>query len=185
MSTWLHWAARSALVGNVAWNLAGTVLPLAVGLVTIPLLLAVLGIERFGLLSLIWILTGYFGLLDLGMSRALTKLVAENAGSAADTRLARDVWTGLGAMSAVGLAGALVLGAAANWLARAPNIPNRCRRRPCAIWFCAIDPGEIAAAGLRGVMKAASVQAHNLIHAAGGAHVSARSPWRSSPRTSH
>lgn len=156
MSAWLHWAARSALVGNVAWNLAGTVLPLAVGLVTIPLLLAVLGIERFGLLSLIWILTGYFGLLDLGMSRALTKLVAENAGSAADTRLARDVWTGLGAMSAVGLAGALVLGAAANWLARALlNIPESMQTETVrAIWFLVPSiPVTIAAAGLRGVME--------------------------------
>ena len=156
MSAWLHWAARSALVGNVAWNLAGTVLPLAVGLVTIPLLLAALGIERFGLLSLIWILTGYFGLLDLGMSRALTKLVAENAGSAADTTLARDVWTGLGAMSAVGLAGALVLGAAANWLARALlNIPESMQTETVrAIWFLVPSiPVTIAAAGLRGVME--------------------------------
>ena len=50
-----------SLVGNTLWNLAGTFLPLLVGLVAVPLLLRSLGIERFGLLSLIWMLTGYFG----------------------------------------------------------------------------------------------------------------------------
>jgi len=55
-----------SLVGNTLWNLAGTLLPLLVGLVAVPLLLRSLGIERFGMLSLIWMLTGYFGLLDSG-----------------------------------------------------------------------------------------------------------------------
>jgi hypothetical protein len=41
-------------------NLAGQVLPLAVGLVTIPRLLHMLGVERFGALSVIWVLIGYF-----------------------------------------------------------------------------------------------------------------------------
>ena len=66
------------LAKNVAWNFLGHGLPLLVGLATIPLLIDGLGVERFGILVLAWMIIGYFSL--LGLPRALTKLVAENLG---------------------------------------------------------------------------------------------------------
>lgn len=148
-----------SLVRNTLWNLAGTFLPLLVGLVAVPLLLRSLGIERFALLSLIWMLTGYFGLLDLGFGRALTKLVAEQAGQAEhgrDDDLSRAVWTGLGMMSAFGIAGAVILIAAAGSLVRGLlNIPLPLQPEAIgAIWLLALSiPVAIAATGLRGVME--------------------------------
>lgn len=147
---------KRPIVASTLWNLAGTFLPLLVGLVAVPLLLRSLGIDRFGLLSLIWMLTGYFGLLDLGFGRALTKLVAEQAGHAHGDDLSRAVWTGLGMMSAFGVAGAVVLAAAAGPLVRGLlNVPLPLQSEAIgAIGFLALSiPVAIAATGLRGVME--------------------------------
>ena len=53
---------------------------MAVAVVTIPALIGRLGTDRFGVLTLAWILLGYFSLFDLGLGRALTKMVAEQLG---------------------------------------------------------------------------------------------------------
>lgn len=67
--------ARNAARG-VALNLAGAVIPAALGLLTLPLLAAGLGTERLGILTLAWALLGYLGLLHLGVGRALTHAAA-------------------------------------------------------------------------------------------------------------
>ena len=147
---------KRSLVGNTLWNLAGTFLPLLIGLVAVPLLLRSLGIERFGMLSLIWMLTGYFGVLDLGLGRALTRLVAEQAEHARDDDLSRAIWTGLGMMSAFGIVGAAGLIVAAEPLVHGLlNVPEVLRQEAVgAIWFLAFSlPVAIAATGLRGVME--------------------------------
>ena len=65
------------LVRNVFWNLLGTGAPLLVAIVAIPMLIEGMGTARFGVLTLAWMVVGYFSLFDLGLGRALTKLVAE------------------------------------------------------------------------------------------------------------
>jgi len=61
---------------NITWNLLGSILPLIVGFLLFPLIISAYGLERFGLLTLIWGLVGYFSLFDLGLSRALTQQVS-------------------------------------------------------------------------------------------------------------
>jgi O-antigen/teichoic acid export membrane protein len=65
------------LARNTLFNLIGQGLPLVVAVVTIPLIIQGLGIDRFGLLSLAWVVLGYFAIFDLGLGRATTKFVAE------------------------------------------------------------------------------------------------------------
>lgn len=65
------------LARNAYINLAGQILPIVVAVFAIPLLIKVLGTERFGVLALAWVVLGYFGLFDFGLSRATTKFVAE------------------------------------------------------------------------------------------------------------
>ena len=147
---------KRSLVGNTLWNLAGTFLPLLIGLVAVPLLLRWLGIERFGMLSLIWMLTGYFGVLDLGLGRALTKLVAEQAGHAHPDELSRLVWTALALMSACGVVGAVVLALSAGPVVRGLlHVPAPLEAEAIgACWFLALSlPVTIATTGLRGVME--------------------------------
>lgn len=58
-------------------SLLSLALPLLVGVVTVPIIIDALGGARFGALTLVWGIIGYAGVLDFGISRALTKRVAE------------------------------------------------------------------------------------------------------------
>lgn len=68
------------MAGNVALNLLGHGLPLLAALPAVPLLIQGAGVERFGLLTIAWVVVGYVGLFDLGMGRALTHAVADRVG---------------------------------------------------------------------------------------------------------
>lgn len=96
--------ARSSL-----YNLLGQVLPLLVALVAIPYVVRGLGPERFGLLSLAWVVLGYFTLFDLGLGRATTKYVAELVGRGEEQRVPEVLWTALAFQLILGLLGAAVL----------------------------------------------------------------------------
>src|SRR4051812_5597637 len=69
------------LARNTALNVAGQAVPLIAALVAIPWLIRGLGADRFGVLTLAWATIGYFGLVDLGLGRALTHAVATRLGS--------------------------------------------------------------------------------------------------------
>lgn len=102
-------SAFRQVVHNAAWNLLGNVLPLLAAALAMPYLLQQLGLERFGLLTLAWVLIGYFGLFDLGLGRALTKLVAERTGRETAAELPSLCSTGLVGASAMGVAGGLLV----------------------------------------------------------------------------
>jgi O-antigen/teichoic acid export membrane protein len=54
----------------------GTVVPMLAALVAVPWLMRYLGQERLGVLSLVWVVVGYFSFLDMGLGRAVTVAVA-------------------------------------------------------------------------------------------------------------
>lgn len=94
---------------NIAWNLVGLAGPLAVAALTIPSLIRLIGLERFGLLGLAWGLIGFAGIFDLGIGRATTQTVSRLRG---ENKLA-DVPTVLKTASKLaiktGMAGAALL----------------------------------------------------------------------------
>ena len=65
-----------SLLRNGAFSLITSAAPIPVALVAIPLLTRHLGTERLGLLALAWAWLGYAALLDFGLGRALTRMVA-------------------------------------------------------------------------------------------------------------
>jgi O-antigen/teichoic acid export membrane protein len=79
---------------HTTYNLLGAVLPLGIALVTIPLYLRVVGAERYGLLSICWLLLGYFGLFDFGISRAVSQKIASLREEGGEAR-SETFWTGL------------------------------------------------------------------------------------------
>jgi O-antigen/teichoic acid export membrane protein len=81
------------LARNAVWSLVTQCAPMAVALLTIPLLIEGIGKDRFGVLTLVWIALGYFSLFDLGLGRALTKLVAESLGRGTASCIPALVWT--------------------------------------------------------------------------------------------
>jgi O-antigen/teichoic acid export membrane protein len=79
-----------------------------VALVTVPLYLHHIGAERYGVMSIVWVLLGLFGFLDLGLSRAVTNSLAKLRQAPQPDR-ARVLLTTFGLNLGIGLAGGLVL----------------------------------------------------------------------------
>ena len=65
------------LLRNSLWNLAGSALPAIVALATVPLLIHGLGLEGFGIVTLIGSVIGYFGVLDINLSAGSIKYLAQ------------------------------------------------------------------------------------------------------------
>ena len=146
-----------SLAGNILWNLFGNCFPVIVAVVCLPMLKRGLGTERLGIMSLAWVLIGYFSLFDLGLSRALTKLVAERIAQQRQSEVASLVWTSLSLMTAVGIVGALLT------FVLAPYLVQRLLRVPASLshealgsfyWLGAAVPVVVLTAGLRGVLEA-------------------------------
>lgn len=66
----------SAIKKNTIWNLISSVLPMVLALFAVPFLIKKIGVEAFGILSLIWVLIGYFSIFDFGIGRALTQQIS-------------------------------------------------------------------------------------------------------------
>jgi O-antigen/teichoic acid export membrane protein len=112
------------LARNTGLNLLGLVVPLAVGFVTIPMVVRALGHERFGILALVWVVFGYFGLFDLGLGRTTTRFIADGLGRNETARLPDYLWTSVALQTAIGLAAACLSHLAAPLIVRRLlNIP--------------------------------------------------------------
>ena len=145
------------LARNVLWNLLGTGVPLLVALVAIPILIEGLGTARFGILTLAWMVVGYFSLFDLGLGRALTKLVAEKLGKGKGDDIPALVWTAMSLMAALGVLGAVVFAAVTPWMVRGVlNIPSELQPETLTAFYllAAAVPIVIGSTGLRGILEA-------------------------------
>lgn len=106
---------RGSVASHFAVNLGGAIVPVVVALVTVPLYIRSIGLERYGVLSIVWILLGYFGFLDLGMSRAATNALSRlkrgepERGEVLATSLAMNVGLGLLGAAFLFLAGDALL----------------------------------------------------------------------------
>lgn len=144
--------ARSAL-----WNLVGMAAPMLVALVVIPLLIDGMGKERFGLLAIIWMGVGYFSLFDLGLGRALTKMVSERLGREETDELGPIIWTAFSLLAALGALGAaLLLIFSQPLVAGLLNVPAELRDEGIAAFrVLAVGlPLVIVTAGLVGLLEA-------------------------------
>jgi len=114
----------SALARNALLNFLGQGILVLIGIVTIPFIIRGLGVDRFGLLSLAWVVLGYFTAFDLGMGRATTKYIAEALGKGHDGQVPEFLWTAVTIQGIFGLGGALLLWAITPFLVtRVLNIP--------------------------------------------------------------
>lgn len=99
---------KRLLTRNMVLNLLGQAAPLVVALFVVPLLIKGLGIERFGILTIVWVLVGYLSILDFGLGRALTHFIAREVAGSLNTNAYKVVVSGLTAMVATGVVAALL-----------------------------------------------------------------------------
>ncbi len=145
------------LARNTIFNVAGQGLPLVVAIFAIPLLIKGLGTDRFGVLTLVWLVIGYFSLFDLGLGRAMTQLVAKKLGEERSHEIPPLVWTALSMMTLMGVLGAVVLSLCSPWLVRAVlKVPADLQAETLSVFYLlAISlPVVISISGLRGFLEA-------------------------------
>jgi len=143
------------LARGTALNFIGLAAPLPLALAVIPVLLAALGEGRFGLLTLVWAVTSYFGLFDLGLGRALTLQLSVVLQQGRDEAVGPLSATALAAMGGLGL-----LGGASLWLV-APaavglikDLPDPAEAVGALRMMSLALPFIVLTAGLRGMLEA-------------------------------
>lgn len=145
-------AVRDGLVLSVV----GAAAPALAGVAFIPAIVAGLGHERFGVLSLAWIFINSVGILDLGIGRALTRFLAVRS-EPEPSREAAIVWTSLAVLLALGAcAGGAVWGLAdllAGRLAHGDAALGA--ETAAALRVLALSvPAVMLSSGLRGILEA-------------------------------
>ncbi|HET9403210.1 MAG TPA: flippase [Burkholderiales bacterium] len=139
-------------------NLAGHAAPLAAALYAVPALVSALGLERFGFIALAWAFVGYFSLFDLGIARALCRLVAELRGTGREEDLRSLTGGALTVTLGLGLAAATIIFASAAWIcAEMLNLPaSMVREATLGLQILAASvPCVTLTAALRGMLEGA------------------------------
>lgn len=94
---------------NFLINFIGQAGPLLFAVASIPFIIRGLGVERFGLLSIAWVLLEYFIVFDLGLGRATVKYVAEAMGKGDKDKISRVASTAVIAQFGLGILGTVAL----------------------------------------------------------------------------
>src|ERR1700728_388571 len=153
---------------NTAYNLLGSFVPMAVGVVTVPLYLRLIGEARYGVLALVWLFLGYFGLFDPGITRAALFHIAKLGSREQQVERENVFWTALVINLCFGLVGGLVLYFAAKpFFMSTFKMPGNMRAEVFASlpWLAASVPLSIMAGVLGGAMQAReSFGSYNLIN---------------------
>lgn len=103
----------SVLARNTVFNLATQGALAGIAVWSLPVIIAGLSKDGFGLLSLVWSFLAYFTLLDFGISRAATKFLSEEIARGDESGKRRLIWTSLAATALFGIVTAAVVALAA------------------------------------------------------------------------
>lgn len=143
------------LVRSTLFNLAGLGVPLVLAFAAIPALVHLLGVPRFGLLTLIWAVVSYFGLFDLGLGRALTQRLAQKLATEPGSDLAPTVGTALITMGLVGAAAGVAMAILSPLCLRwVHGIPDADEASRALVAMAFAVPAVVLASGLRGILEA-------------------------------
>ncbi|MEN3296046.1 MAG: hypothetical protein V7642_5299 [Burkholderiales bacterium] len=94
------------LLRNSLWNLTGSALPMVVALATVPLLIKALGVEGYGIVTLVGSVIGYFAVLDVNLTAGSIKYLAQHHAAGDNKRFAETFWFGIFFYGLLGLLGA-------------------------------------------------------------------------------
>src|SRR5215831_14398499 len=134
------------LARNTAFNFAGQVLPLLAGIALIPYIMRGLGPDRFGILGIMWVVFGYFSLVDLGLGRATTKFLAEWLAKGEVDQIYEMVWSSIVLQILLGVIGGVLTAALT------PVLVERVLKTPASLMSEASSAFYILAAALPSVL---------------------------------
>lgn len=141
---------------NTLWNLLGSGAPMLLGLLTIPYLIDNIGVEAFGILTLVWALIGYFSLFDLGLGRTLTQQIALYKSKYSTSEIIKIVKNGLTITLISGIIGCISLALlsfnlAHYWLKVTENLKDDTFK--CLIISAIAIPFVTITSGLKGILE--------------------------------
>lgn len=123
--------------------------------VSIPVLISSLGVDRFGVLTLIWAVVSYFGLFDLGLGRALTLHLAPMFASKLHSSISPLITTTLALMFGLGMIAGLIMAILTPWGVSLLNgIANQQEVIDSLYAMAFAMPAILMTSGLRGVLEA-------------------------------
>lgn len=127
-----------------------------VGIAAIPYIYGHIGIERIGILTIIWALIGYFSIFDFGLGRAITQRIASLAPHQTGRKKKTIATTGFSLTLLIGMVGGLAGFAAielvgVNWVNSTPHLDPEIRAS--FLLACLAIPATTATAGLRGILE--------------------------------
>ncbi len=152
-----HNLTLEQILKNSSLNLVGQVIPLLIGILTIPRLLHDLGNNRFSILTIIWMALGYFTFFDLGLGRAIIKLVADKIGEGNRKEIPSIFWSSTFIMLIVSLLGSiLVLQLGPYIVSSFVDLASDIRKEvlDSLVYLAAAIPIVTMTAGVRGVLEA-------------------------------
>ncbi len=129
---------------------------MGLSLLTVPLYLGKIGPARYGIVALIWLLFGYFGLFDFGLSKATANRLARRENQAPE-RQAELFWTALLINTFLGILGGLAFLFLADPILTAfNNIPAdlRAELRAATPWVACLVPLSTTSAVFTGALEA-------------------------------
>lgn len=145
----------SMVVRHSLFNLLGLGIPLLVAIVTMPILIKTLGLEKFGLLTLIWAFVSYFGLLDMGIGRALTQHMSVALAKKKFDIIGRLVTTASILTAGLGIAAGILIALSAKLVVYQIDSINDKQEVINALYgVAATMPAIILTANFRGILEA-------------------------------
>lgn len=143
------------IIRGVVYNLIGMGLPLVIAAASIPILVNALGVDKFGLLTLIWAVVSYFGIFDLGLSRALTRQLSIAIVNKKLKIIGPMIWTALFLMLLMGGLSSLFMTYGASQGAGAIKTSvNKSEIVEAINWMAVAVPFIVLTSGLRGALEA-------------------------------
>jgi len=157
MKTDSHRDGIPLLARNTVLNFVGYGAPLIVASFSIPFIIKGIGTERFGILTLAWVIIGYLGLLDLGIGRALTKIVSEKIGKGQLQEIHSTIWTALSAMLLLSICIGVIFGFSTHYITfDLLKIPLELKQetKDALLMLAVFMPVIMLSVGFRGVLEA-------------------------------
>lgn len=141
---------------NIFWNLLGQIAPMLAALISIPILIQQIGTDKFGMVTIAWMLIGYFSLFDFGIGRALTQLISQRLAEHRNTEILPLIWTGNILILGLGIIAAILLALLChsiiyNWLKIPVSLQQDAAQGLMIITFAI--PLTVFATGIRGVLE--------------------------------
>jgi O-antigen/teichoic acid export membrane protein len=140
---------------NFFYNVLGSALPIVSAFVTVPIYIAHIGADRYGVVAIAWLLLGYFGFLDFGLSRASANALSK-LGNATASERSPVIMTAIYLNIGVGLLGGLIMFVAGDiLLEHVFNVPGSLRNEAIAAfpWMAAMLPLGMLSGVATGVLE--------------------------------